>query len=128
MIDNFFYAWLFFLDVDFYFCGLSIYGFLHTIFQLLIMTLLLISTCNPAICRVNIASWLQISDMNCILQTLLDVKGTVFSSSTTSRWCQHPYSLPQVYADILNYMQLFISSSFSKKKLQEFTMLMYSLL
>ena len=128
MINNFFYAWLFFLDVDFYFCALSSYGFPQTMFQLSIMTLLLISTRNPAICRVNIASWLQISYKNCFLQTLLDVKGTVFSSSTTSRWCLHPYSLTQVFAAFIQYMQLFIPSSFSKKKLQEFTMLMYSLL
>ena len=63
-------------------------------FQLLIMTLLLLSTRNPAICKVNIGSWLQILDTNCILQTLLVVKGTVFSTTnTTSRWCQQPYSL-----------------------------------
>ena len=36
--------------------------------------------------------------MNFILQTLLDVKGTVFSSIITSRRCQHPYSLTHVYA------------------------------
>ena len=99
----------------------------QTMFQLLIMTLLLLSTRIPAICRVNIGSWLQIFDFNCILQTLLLVKGTYFSSNTTSRWCQHPYSLTQVFAAFIQYMQLFISSSFSKKKLQEFTMLMYSL-
>ena len=97
-------------------------------FQLLIMTILLLSTRNPAICRGNIRSRLQISDTNYILQTLLDVKGTVFSSSTTSRWCQHPYSLTQVYVAFIQYTQLFISSSFGRKKLQEFTMLMYSLL
>ena len=128
MFDNFFYAWSFFLEVDYYFCGLSIYGFRQTMFQLSIMALLLLSTRNPAICRVNIASWLQISDTNCILQTLLVVKGTVFWSSTTSKWCQHPYSLSQVYAAFIQYMQLFISSSFNRKKLREFTMLMYSLL
>ena len=100
----------------------------QTMCQLLIMTLLLLSTRNPAICRVNIGSWLQISDMNCVLQTLLDVTGTVSWSSTTSRWCQHPYSLTQVYAAFTQYLQLFISSSFSNKKLQEFTILMYSLL
>ena len=128
MFDNFFYAWSFFLEVDYYFCGLSIYGFRQTMFQLSIMALLLLSTRNPAICRVNIASWLQISDTNCILQTLLVVKGTVFWSSTTSKWCQHPYSLSQVYAAFIQYMQLFISSSFNRKKLRELTMLMYSLL
>ena len=105
-------------------CGLSIYGFPQTMFQLSIMTLLLLWTRNPAMCRVNFGSWLQISDTNCILQTLLDVRGTVFSSNTTSRWCQHPYSLTQVVAAFIQYMQLFISSSFSKKKIQEFTMLM----
>ena len=103
--------------------------FPQTMLQLLTMTLLLLSTRSPAICRVSIGSWLQISDMNCILQTLLDVKGTVFSTTrTTSRWCQHPYCLTQVYAAFTQYMQLFISSSFDKKKLQELTMLMYSLL
>ena len=99
-----------------------------TMFQLLIMTILLLSTRNPAICRVNIGSWLQISDRNYILQTLLYVRGRVFSSSTTSRWCQHPYSLTRVYAAFIQYMQLFISSSFSRKKIPGFTMLMYSLL
>ena len=103
--------------------------FPQTMFQLLIMTLLLLSTRNPAICRVNIGSWLQMSATNCVLQTLLVVKGTVFSTtSTTSRWCQHPYSLTQVFAAFIQYMQLFISSNSDKKKLQEFTMLMYSLL
>ena len=125
-LTTFFYAWPLFPEVDYYFWGLSIYGFPQIMFQLLIMTLLLLSTRNPAICRVNIGSWLQISDTNCILQTLLVVKGTVFSTtSTTSRWCQHPYSLTQVFAAFIPYMQLFISSSFDKEKLQEFTMLMY---
>ena len=36
-----------------------------------------------------------------------------------------PYSLPQVYAAFIQYMQLLISSSFDRKKSQEFTMLMY---
>ena len=128
MIDNFFYAWLCFLEVDYYFCGLSIYGFPQTMFQLSIMSLLLLSTLNPAIGRVNIGSWLQISVTNCILQSLLVVKSTVSSSSTTSRWCQLAYSLTQVYAAFIQYMQLFISTSFDKKNLQEFTVLMYSLL
>ena len=44
----------------------------QTMFQLLIMTLLLLSTRNPAVCRVNIRSRLQISDTYCILETLLD--------------------------------------------------------
>ena len=100
----------------------------QTMFQLLTMTLLLLSSRSTAICRVNIGSWLQISDMNCILQTLLDVKVTVFSTattSTTSRWCQHPYSLTQVCAAFIQYLQLFICSGFSRKKLQGFTMVMY---
>ena len=42
----------------------------QTVFQLLIMTLLLLYRCNPAICRVNIGSWLQMSKMNCILDSL----------------------------------------------------------
>ena len=100
----------------------------QTMFQLLIMTLLLLSTHNPAICRVNIESWFQSSDMNFILQTLLDVRGTVFSSSTTSRWCQHHYSPVPAFVAFIQYMQLFISSSFDRKKLQEFTMLRYCLL
>ena len=100
----------------------------QTMFQLLIMTLLLLSTRNAAICRVNNGSGLQISDMNCISKTLLDVKDTVFSTTNaTSRYCQHPYSLTQVYAAFIQYMQLFISSSFDRKKLQGFTMLIYSL-
>ena len=100
----------------------------QTMFQLLIMALLLLSTRNPAICRGNIGSWLQIADTKCILQTLLVVKSTVSSSSTTSRWCQHPYSLTQVYVAFIQHMLLFISSSFDRKKLQGFTMLMYFLL
>ena len=59
--------------------------FPQTMFQLFITTLLLLSTRSPAICSVNIGSRLQISDTNYILKTLLDVKGTVSSSSTTSR-------------------------------------------
>ena len=58
----------------------------QTMFQLLTMTLLLLSTRNPAICRVYIGSWLQIAEMIYFLQTLVDVKGTVFSTTnTTSR-------------------------------------------
>ena len=57
----------------------------QTMFQLLMMTLVLLSARNPVICRVNIGSRLQISDTNCILQTLLVVKSTVSSSSSTSR-------------------------------------------
>ena len=92
------------------------------------MALLLSSTRNPATSRVNIGSWLQVSNTNCILQALLDVKGTVFSTTTaTSRWCQHTYSLTQVYATFVQIMQLFISSSFDKKKLQGLKMLLYSL-
>ena len=56
----------------------------QTMFQLLTMTLLLLSTRNPAICSVNIGSWLQISDMNSNLHTPLDVKGTVFSTTVFS--------------------------------------------
>ena len=101
---------------------------IQTTFQLLIMTLLLLSTRNPANCRGNIRSWLQISDTNCFLQTLLVIKCTVFSTtSTTSRYCRHPYSLTQVYAAFIQNMQLFISSSFDRKKRLEFTMLMYFL-
>ena len=89
-----------------------------TMFQLLIMTLLLLSTRNPAVCRVNLGSWLQIFDMNCVLQTHLDVKRTVFSTTnTTSRWCQHPYSLTRVYATFIQYMQLFISLNFQQKEI-----------
>ena len=38
---------------------------------------------------------------------------------------QHPYSPIPAFAAFLQYMQLLISSSFDRKKLQEFTMLMY---
>ena len=57
--------------------------FPQTMFQLLIMTLLL-STRNPAVCRVNIGSRLQSSNVNCNLQTPLDVRGTVFSTTSTT--------------------------------------------
>ena len=88
----------------------------QTTFQLLTMTLLLLSTRNPAISRLKIGSWSQTSDMNCILQTLLDLKGTVFSTTnTTSRWCQRPYSLNQVYAAFIQNLQLFTSSNSDKK-------------
>ena len=86
VIDNFFYAWPFFFEVDYYICGLSIYGFPQTLFQFLITTLFLLSPRNTAICRGNIGSWLQNSDMNCVLPTLLGVRGTVFlTTSTTSK-------------------------------------------
>ena len=39
-----------------------------------------------------------------------------------------PIQSTQVYAAFIQYMQPFISSRFSRKKLQGFTMLMYSLL
>ena len=81
MIDNFFCAWPFSLEVDYYFCGLSIYGFPQTMFQLLIMALLLLSTRNPAICRVNIGSWLQTLDKICLLQTLWVRKSTILSNN-----------------------------------------------
>ena len=81
MIDNFFCAWPFSLEVDYYFCGLSIYGFPQTMFQLLIMALLLLSTRNPAIYRVNIGSWLQTLDKICLLQTLWVRKSTVLSNN-----------------------------------------------
>ena len=97
----------------------------QTLFQLLKMILLLLSTRNPAICRVNFRPCLQISDTNSIFQTPLHVGGTVFSSSTTSNCCQHHYSLTQVYAAFIQYMQLFISSNSDRKKLQQFTMLLY---
>ena len=99
--------------------------FPQTIFQLLTMTLLLLSTRNQAKSGVNFESWLQNSDKNCILQPLLDVKVTVFSTtSTRSRSCQHPYSLTQLCAAFIQYMQLFISSNSDTKKLQEFSILM----
>ena len=42
--------------------------------------------------------------------------------------CQHPYSPIPAFAAFIQYLQLFISSSFDKKSLQEFTMFTYSLL
>ena len=125
MIDNFFYAWPFFFQVDYYFCGLSIYGFPQTMFQLSKMAILLLSTRNPAIGRVNIGSWLRTLVKNCILQTLLVVKSTVSSSNIMNRWFQNHYNPIPVFAVSTRYMQLFISSNSDKKKLQEFTMLMY---
>ena len=56
----------------------------QTVFQLLTLTLLLLSTRNPAICRVNSGSLLQIYDTNYFLQTFLDVKCKVFSTTATS--------------------------------------------
>ena len=96
-----------------------------TMFQRLILILWLKSTRKPAICRVNIGSWLQISDRTCTLQTLFDVGSTVFSSSTTRKWCQHAFSLTQVYAVFIQFMQLSIPSNSDKKKLQELTLSMY---
>ena len=55
--------------------------------QLLIMTLLLLSTRNPAICRVNIGSWLQVSDTNCILQTF-GCKGYIFLNNNNQHYKQ----------------------------------------
>ena len=42
----------------------------QTMFQLLTMIFLLLSTRKLAVCRVNIGSWLRFSNMNFILQTL----------------------------------------------------------
>ena len=92
--------------------------FLQTLFQLLKMTVLLLSKLNSAKGRVNIGSWLQTFDTNFFLQIVVDVRSKVLSTtSTTSRWCQHPDSLNQVYAAFIQYMQLFIFPSFHRKKL-----------
>ena len=55
-------------------------------------------------------------------------KGYSFLKQHYKQLMPAPLQLTQVYAAFIQYMQLFISSSFSKKKLQEFTMLMYPLL
>ena len=79
----------------------------------------------PAICRVSIAQWSQNLVKFCILHTLLVVKKTVSSSNIMNRWCQNHCSPIPAFAVSTRYMQLFISSNSDKKKLEEFTMLMY---
>ena len=71
--------------------------------------------------------WIMIANsrQKWILQTLLVVKSTVSSSSNMNRWCQSHYNPIPASAVSTRYMQLFISSNSDKKKLQEFTMLMY---
>ena len=49
----------------------------------------------------------------------------VSSSSSTNRWCQKHYNLIPAFAVCTPYMQRFISSSSDKKRLLEFSMLMY---
>ena len=61
----------------------------QSMFQFLISTLLLLPTRNPAICRVNIGSWLQTLVKDCILQFILVVKNTVSPSSNMNRWFQN---------------------------------------
>ena len=99
--------------------------FILTLFQLLTMTLLPLSTRNPAIWMVSIGYWLQNFVMKSILQTFLDAKSTVSSNNITSRRFQHNYSPIPVFAFSTRYMQLSISSNSHKKKLLEFTMSMY---
>ena len=70
--------------------------------------------------------WIMIAKSRQILYTtLLVVKSTVSSSSNMNRWCENHYSPIPVFAVSTRYMQLFISSNSDKKKLQEFTMLLY---
>ena len=71
--------------------------------------------------------WIMIANsrQKLLLQTLLVVKSTVSSSSNMNRWCQNHYSPIPASAVSTRYMQLFISSKSDKKKIQEFTMLMY---
>ena len=96
-----------------------------TMFQLFTMTLLPLLIRSPAICRLSIGCWLKGFVYFCILQTLLVVKSTVSSSSIMNRWFQNHYSPIPAFAVSTRYMQLFVSSKSDKKKLQEFTMLMY---
>ena len=57
--------------------------------------------------------------------TFLVVESTVSSSSGMNSWCQNHYSSIPAFAVSTRYMQLFVSSNSDKKKLQEFSMLMY---
>ena len=84
-------------------------------FCLLTMTLLLLSIRNPAISRVSIGWWVRNCVMKCVLQTLLDVKRTVFSNSLTSRWCQHNCCPTPVFAVSAHFSQLSIPSSSVRK-------------
>ena len=58
----------------------------------------------------------------------LGSKGYIFLKQHYKQMMPEPLQSHPSVCGFLQYMQLFISSSFSKKKLQEFTMLMYSLL
>ena len=101
----------------------------QTMFQLLIMTLFAIINTQPS--NMQGERWILIANFRHELyfaDSLGREKYSFSTTSTTSRRCQHSYSLTQVYGAFIQCMQHFISSSFSRKKLQEFTMLMYSLL
>ena len=68
---------------------------------------------------------IAISCQNLYFADSLGFKKTVSSSSKMNRWCEIHYSPIPAFAASTRYMQLFISSNSDKKKLQEFTMLMY---
>ena len=59
--------------------------------------------------------WIMIANFRHEIKLADSLGCTVSSSSTTSIWCQHPYSLTQMYVVFIQYMQLFISSSFNRK-------------
>ena len=65
------------------------------------------------------------SCQNLYLADSLGPKSTVSSSSNMNRWFQNHYNPIPSFAVSTRYMQLFIFSNSDKKKLQEFTMLMY---
>ena len=74
----------------------------------------------------QIELWMMIanSGYKLFLQSLPEVKSTVSSSNTASRWCQNHYGCVLAFAVSSRYMQLYIYLCSDKKKKLEFTMLM----
>ena len=95
-------------------------------FQLLTMALLLLELCDPELCKVNIGYWYKTLSKNFVMQTLLDCDSYNFPQQHYN--LMKPYSLIVAFGVFTQYMQLYISSSSSKKKLITFTVLMYFLL
>ena len=92
----------------------------RTRFQLLPMELLPVLLRDPAIYGGSIGYWFENFVINCFLQTLS--VNPFSSSSSTNRWCQKNYDLISAFLLSTRYKQFFISSSFEKKELLEFTM------
>ena len=107
-----------------YSSSVTLVHFPPNLFQPLSMTLLPLQKRNRAICRLNIGYWLE-TLVKIFPENLLDSNCTVSLSSATSRCFQNHFILIPAIAACTRRMQLFIPSSSAKKKLLEFTMLLY---